>query len=174
MKVQYKENGDFTPCPEYNGIAKIVDTTDLTEYTSQYGTKEKFRFILEINQEKSKGVYYTVTTMPMAPSYHEKSNLRKFTESVLGRKMNKEELLANGGYDTEELIGKYCQIIVEHVQTEDGNKTYANIKYVGKTKDAATWKSDYIRLADRLNRKLKSVPTQEDAIAEEAEESLVN
>jgi hypothetical protein len=171
MKIKYQENGNFQPCPEYNGVAKIVDTTELTEYTGQFGTKEQFRFILEINEEKAPGIYHTVATKPMTPSFHEKATLRKFTEKVLNRPLTIDEL--KDGYETEDLIGKYCQIIVEHITSEDGSRTFANISYVGKAKDQKGWKSAYVRLDDRPAKKLKATSTEEDGLAEEAELNCV-
>lgn len=165
MKIKYTENSNFQPTPEYNGIAKIVDSTELAEYTGQYGTKEQFRFILEIDEQREDGKYWTVATKPYTPSYHEKASLRMFTEKVLGRRLTNQEL--EEGFDTEDLIGKYCSIIVEHVV--NGEKTFANITFVGKAKSNETWNSDYIRLA---NREKKTVPVESPTLAQPTKKKL--
>ena len=149
MKIKAKQNkNNFELCPEYTGVAKIVDATELREYETQYGDKEQFRFILEVNQKDKNGKYLTVATKPLTPSYHEKASLTKFTQQVLGRPLTQAE--KDDGFDPEDLIGKYVQIIVEHVPSATmTDKFYANITFVGKTKSTDSWKSEYVRLSEK-------------------------
>jgi hypothetical protein len=158
MLIKSKSNGNYTPCPEYNGVARIVDATELKTYTGKFGTKEGFRFILEINEKMGNGKYHTVSTKPFTLSLHEKSSLRKFIEKVNGRPLTQSEI--ESGIDTDSLIGRSVNIVVEQNKTEDGN-VFSNITYYGKSKEDANWKSDYIRFSERNttndNNKLKLV-----------------
>lgn len=147
IKLKYNNNrrSEFEPCPEFSGAAKIVDYTNLKEYTDEYGTKEKFRYILEIDQIKQpSGNNWTVSTKPFTLSLHQMSGLRKFVDSVNGKTTSEE-----GEFNAEQLVGKYCNVVVEHFITDD-HKIYANIKYSGKLTDKnKKWESSYIRLKDR-------------------------
>jgi hypothetical protein len=152
MKITYKkQDRKWEPCPEVDGeLAQIVDVTDIFTLTStQYDDKEVFRFILEINELNEEGYRYTVSTRPFTVSLHEKANLRKFVEKVLGRALTEQELEA--GFDPESLVGKYCKISVEHVEVDD--KTFANIVLTSKAKEPINgWDTDFKRLRDRENR----------------------
>ena len=35
------EQKEWTPCPPYNGLACIVDATEMKEYDTKFGKKEK-------------------------------------------------------------------------------------------------------------------------------------
>jgi len=148
MKIKYdknENNTNFEPAPEYNGVAKIVDYTELKEYEAfEKGGKpvEKFRYILELKDEREAGKKWTVSTKPFRLSMHEKASLYKFVESVVGK------LPDDGEFDQEDMIGKYCSIITE--QTEVGGNVYTNIKYVGKNKTNETWDTTRVRLKDRV------------------------
>ena len=47
MKIK-SNSGNFQPCPEYTGPAVCVDVTPLKTVQTQFGPKEKFRFVFEI------------------------------------------------------------------------------------------------------------------------------
>lgn len=195
MKIVYKKNSRvWEPCPEVDGeLAQIVDVSDLFTLTSaEYGEKEVFRFILEINEENADGYRYTLSSRPFTVSLHEKANLRKFVEKVLGRALTEAEL--ESGFEPESLIGKYCKITVEHNTV--GDKTFANIALVSKAKEPVVgWQTEYVRMKDRnsdaptkkpvkVPRKAKTVvvdepittpeglpTTEEDALTEEQYET---
>lgn len=145
MILKSSDNNNFAPCPEYSGICKVIDTTELTEYNTEYGIKEQFRIIFEINEKRENGNYWTVASKPLTPSLHEKASLRKFVEKILNRPLTKEEL--RNGFEIESVIGKYCNIVVEQIKS--GDKTFSNITYIGKAKSTDTWNSDYVRLSER-------------------------
>jgi hypothetical protein len=164
MIAKYTPN-TFIPCPEYTGVARIVDVTDMKPHTSQYGTKDQFRYILEVDVIKNKeaGSRFTVATAPMSLSLHEKAALRKFVQKVLGRELTEKELAE--GVDTETLVGKSVNVVVEHVKSADGTKTYSNLAFVQVAKTEAKWESEYVRFKDREDY-------EKDAAGEEAEESV--
>ena len=159
-----QENKSFAPCPEYSGIAKIVDTTELREYKTDFGNKMCFRYILEINQKDSKGKYQTVASRPFTLSMHEKAALRDFVKKVKGSVPT-----GTSGFDTDSLVGQYCSVIVEHVQS--GDKTFANLTYVGKAKENTTWQSAYVRFADRPP-KTEAVEVGDETLTSEQEAEI--
>ena len=149
MIIKKSASKEFPICPEYDGLAKIVDMTELKTYITPNGNKEKFRFILEICEQDENGRPFTVATQPFTPSLHEKAALRKFVENVTGEVLS-DAVIGDGFDPEEELIGAYCKIIVEHRTSAD--KTYANITYVGHPKtvsQAEKWESKRVRLQDR-------------------------
>jgi hypothetical protein len=120
---------DFAPCPEFSGRAVCVDVTPLKEYETQYGVKQKFKFVFEIDlQDDSRDPVqpWVVMTKPMVPSLHEKAALTKFLKDWFGRKLTDVE---NKSLDLESLLGRPASIVIGHEQSEDGSKTYANIKH---------------------------------------------
>ena len=46
MRIK-NNSGNFQPCPEYTGSAVCVDVTPLKTMQTQYGPKDKFRFVFE-------------------------------------------------------------------------------------------------------------------------------
>ena len=46
MKIK-SNSGNFEPCPEYTGPAVCVDVTPLKTMQTQFGPKEKFRFVFD-------------------------------------------------------------------------------------------------------------------------------
>lgn len=148
MIIKKEKTAKWDPCPEYNGISKIVDITPLKKVETKFGEKEVFRFILEIDEEREPGHNWTVSTRPFTVSLHEKAALRQFLDRVIGP-LTEGQLEA--GINTETLVGTYANIIVEHVQSEDGLTTFANITYISKPKGKwSKWESDYIRIQDRV------------------------
>lgn len=156
MKIEIKYNkSGFLPCPEYSGVAKIVDKTELKEYNGQYGKKQGFRYIFEINQQKEDGSYWTVCSKPFTPTLHEKGRLRAFIEKVNGRKMTDGELEQT--FDADNMLNKYVNVVIEHDKQEDG-KVYSNIAlYQTAKEEPATWQSNYVKMEDKRPTQLTPI-----------------
>ena len=142
---------DFAPCPEFSGRAVCVDVTPLKEYETQYGVKQKFKFAFEIDlQDDSRDPVqpWVVFTKPMVPSLHEKAALTKFLKDWFGRKLTDTE---NKSLDLESLLGRPASLVIGHEQSEDGSKTYANIKLImpHKSGEALAPSGLWVRLQDR-------------------------
>ena len=90
-------SGNFQPCPEYNGSAVCVDVTPLKTVQTQFGPKDKFRFVYETGQTKDDGTPWCVWSAPFTPSYHENSALRPFLRKWLGRELTLQEFNAEFG-----------------------------------------------------------------------------
>ena len=119
---------EFKPCPEYSGRAVCVDVSPLKEYETEYGLKKKFKFAFEldlIDDSRDPVQPWVVLSKPLVPSLHEKAALTKVLKDWFGRKLTEAE---NRGLDLESLIGKPVNLIIGHELSQDGTKTYANIK----------------------------------------------
>ncbi len=139
-------SGNFQPCPEYNGSAVCVDVTPLKTVQTQFGPKEKFRFVFEIGQTKDDGTPWCVWSAPFTPSYHENSALRPFLRKWMGRELTPEETKT---FDTEDMLGKSAHITVIH-EHSDG-EVYANIALIQPDKSAEPMKPSgkFVRMKDR-------------------------
>jgi hypothetical protein len=139
-------SGNFQPCPEYNGSAVCVDVTPLKTVQTQFGPKEKFRFVYETGQTKDDGTPWCVWSAPFTPSYHENSALRPFLRKWMGRELTPEETKT---FDTEDMLGKTAHITVIH-EHSDG-EVYANIALIQPDKSAEPLKPSgkFVRMKDR-------------------------
>src|SRR5436305_15099187 len=113
MKIQ--KNGDFTPCPKYNGRAVCVDVTPLRKEQSQYGERNVFKIVFEVDKEREDGSRFAVWSTKFTPTLNDKSSLRKFLRGWFGRELRKEEL---SDFETEALIGRPAQLVVVHQEKD--------------------------------------------------------
>ena len=139
-------SGNFQPCPEYTGSAVLVDVTPLKTVQTQYGPKEKFRFVFEIGETNDDGTPWCVWSAPFTPSYHENAALRPFLRKWMGRELTADEVK---NFDTEELLGRAAHITVIH-EHSDG-EVYANIALIQPDKSAQplTPSGKFVRMKDR-------------------------
>jgi len=145
MKIK-TNSGNFQPCPEYTGSAVCVDVTPLKTVQTQFGPKEKFRFVFEIGETKEDGTPWCVWSAPFTPSYHENSALRPFLRKWMGRELSADEVK---DFDTENLLGRTAHITVIH-EHSDG-EIYANIALITPDKSAQPLKPSgkFVRMKDR-------------------------
>lgn len=145
MKIK-ANNSNFEACPEFTGKAVCVDVTPLRKQQSQFGERDVFKVVFEVDMDKDDGGRYCVWSRNFTPSLNEKANLRKFLRGWFGRDLTKEEL---GDFDTDSLIGKTAQVVVVH-EHKDG-ETYANIVACTPDKSNEPLKATgkYVRVKDR-------------------------
>ena len=153
--------GNFTPCPEYSGRAVCVDITPLKAYETQYGTKQKFKIAFEldlIDQSRNPVQPWVVMTAPMTASLHEKAGLTKFLKDWHGRALPPAEPT---GLDLDTLIGRPATVVIVHEQSQDGTKTYANIKLIMPHKSGEPLQPSglWVRMKDRPPREDDQVKT---------------
>ncbi len=145
MKI--KHNGaNFEPCPEFTGKGVCVDATPLRKQQSQFGERDVFKLVFEVDLLKDDGSRFCVWSKQFTPSLNEKANLRKFVRGWFGRDLTKAEL---DDFDTECLIGKAAQLVV--VQEHKDTETYANIAACTPDKSGAALQASgkYVRVKDR-------------------------
>ena len=143
--------GNFTPCPEYTGRAVCVDITPLRSYETEYGTKQKFKIAFEldmIDKTRTPVQPWVVMTAPMTASLHEKAGLTKFLRDWHGRALTAEETTS---LDLDSLIGRPATVVIVHEQSQDGTKTFSNIKLIMAHKSGEPLKPSglWIRMEDR-------------------------
>ena len=145
MKLK-TSNGNFKPCPEYTGPAVCVDVTPLKTVQTQFGPKEKFRFVFEIAETKDDGSRWCLWSAPFTPSYHENSALRPFLRKWMGRDLTAAEI---DTFDTEQMLGRTANVTVIH-EHSDG-EVYANIALITPDKSAEPLQASgkFIRMKDR-------------------------
>lgn len=137
----------FQPHPEKIVQAVICDVRSLGLIAVQYKGEDKGekphisisfqskeRIKTDDPENKFNGQPYVINKRYLA-SLSDNARLRKDIESILCRKMTTEELKPKG-FDLNSLIGKNCQITVNHSEPKDG-KIYANINSV------AGWNEDF-------------------------------
>jgi hypothetical protein len=136
----------FEACPEFTGRGVIADFTVPRKQQSQYGEREVFKAVVEVDLKRDDDVPYCVWSNNMTPSLHEKANLRKFVKSVLGRDLTSKELER---FDLESRIGHPVHVVV--VQEHKDGETYANIAVIKPHKDGEPLKlsGKYTRVKDR-------------------------
>jgi hypothetical protein len=145
MKIK-ANNAPFEPCPEFTGKVVCVDVTPLRKQQSQYGERNVFKLVFEVDMEKEDGTRYGVWSNNFTPTLNEKSSLRKSLRGWFGRDLSKAEL---EDFDTETLIGKPVQLVVVH-QHKD-NEVYANIAACTPDKSGEPLKASgkFVRAKDR-------------------------
>jgi len=145
MKLKVS-NSNFEPCPEYTGRAVCVDVTPLKKQQSQFGERDVFKVVFEIDSARGDGSRYCAWSRNFTPTLNEKANFRKFLRSWFGRDLTSNEL---SEFDTETLIGKPAHLVVVHEHKE--GETYANIVACTPDKSAEPLKvcGKYVRVKDR-------------------------
>src|ERR1041385_2060410 len=82
-KMKIKENNnDFEACPEFTGKGVCVDVTPLRKQQSQYGERNVFKIVFEVDAEKEEGGRYCVWSNNFTPTLNEKASLRKFLRGL--------------------------------------------------------------------------------------------
>ena len=139
-------NKKFETCPEFSGKAVCVDVTPLRKQQSQFGERDVFKIVLEVDLLKEDGSRFCVWSNNYTPSLNEKANFRKFLRAWFGRDLMESELAE---FDTETLIGRAAQVVVVH-EHKDG-QVYANIAACTPDKSGAPLKASgkFTRRKDR-------------------------
>lgn len=145
MKIK-TNSSNFEACPEFTGKAVAVDVTPLRRQQSQFGERDVFKIVFEVDLPREDGGRFCVWSRNFTPSLNEKANLRKFVRGWFGRDLTKQEL---EDFDTESLIGRPAQVVVVH-EHKDG-ETYANIVActADKSGEPLTATGKYVRVKDR-------------------------
>jgi hypothetical protein len=145
MKIK-GNNSNFEACPEFTGKAVCVDVTPLRKQQSQFGERDVFKVVFEVDLDKEDGGRFCVWSHNFTPSLNEKANFRKFLRAWFGRDLMESEMAE---FDTETLIGKPAQLVVVH-EHKDG-QVYANIAACTPDKSGAPLKASgkFTRRKDR-------------------------
>lgn len=132
-----QEHGDFDfqICPQGNHMATCFSVVDLgmqeINYQGVISHKRKVRISWELPNELITEGELSGQPFSISKNYtlslHEKSVLYKDLVSWRGRAFTTEEL---AGFDLTKILGVGCMVNVIHQQSQDGQKTYANVASV--------------------------------------------
>lgn len=105
----------------------ITKVEDLGPQETNFGTKDRIRVIFTAADQKDKEGKPVDARMTFTKSLHAKSAFVKQLLSPLG-------FSAGSEFDTDELVGTKCQIVIQHKENE--GKTYANVTAVLRIRPA--------------------------------------
>lgn len=148
MRIK-NNSSNFEPCPDFTGKGVCVDVTPLRKQQSQYGERDVFKIVFEVDAERDDGSRFCVWSRGFTPSLNEKANLRKFLRGWYGRDLTKAEM---DDFDTECLLGKPAQLVV--VQEQKESDVYANIVACTPDKSGEPLQASgkFVRAKDRGQR----------------------
>jgi hypothetical protein len=123
-------------------LAVLADVVDLGEVDTEYGKKDRVRFIWLVQQRDSDGKHIAVA-YSYNKSLYEKANLRNAVKVITGRD-------PGDSCDLETLLGSNVRLVIEHY-THDG-RSFAGIAamlWPRKGETAFAVPADFIRAKDR-------------------------
>jgi hypothetical protein len=91
-------------------LAVLADVIDLGEVDTQYGKKDRVRFIWLVEQRDKEGKLIAVV-ISYTKSLHDKASLRKAVKAILGRD-------PGNSLDLETLLGTNMRLVIEHSEYE--------------------------------------------------------
>jgi hypothetical protein len=116
----------FTPAPEGVHQAVAVDVIDQGMKPNPFkpgSQQHKIDIAWQISERRDDGKPYLVYKR-YTLSLNEKATLRHDLESWRGKPFTRDEEL---GFDVESIIGANCLVNIQHKQSSDGSKTFANV-----------------------------------------------
>ena len=123
--------GEFELHPPVSTIGMVTEFEDLGMVESTFGVKHRFKFKIEcmskkVDRREVDGKPHFVTWQ-VTNAGGDRANLTMLREAAMGRPLKSEE---QGNFNPADVVGKYLQYTVAHRASQDGQRTYANIKSV--------------------------------------------
>ena len=142
---------NFAPAPEGLHRAVCCDVQDRGEQTTSFGPRQEVevRWLLEEKNEEGRHI---MVLKRYTKSLHRKANLYKDLCGWKGKPLSEAECES---FDLELMLGKNCQVMIEHVATADGS-TFSAIQFVHPPQaDVAPLEvpGDYVRVQDRESKR---------------------
>lgn len=133
---------NFTPAPPGVHQAVLAEVVPPLSEACPWGQKpgepmveggqerRKIRLIFQINEAdldtgRQHEIHYAVTDKLGKNKAGVPSNFRKVVGDLLGKQLSDDE--AAQPLDTDTLLGRNCQLQIEHMSSADGTRTYANV-----------------------------------------------
>lgn len=135
--VKQENDFDFQICPQGNHVAVCFSVIDLgvqeVNFQGTVSHKRKVRVSWELPNEmicegELAGQPFSISKN-YTMSLHPKSVLYKDLISWRGRQFSVDEL---SGFDLKNIIGAPCMLNVIHQESQDGQKTYANVSGISQ------------------------------------------
>jgi hypothetical protein len=133
-----------------------VDVTPPETVQTDWGPKDKFKLVFEVEELRDDGNRFAVWSMGFTTSLNEKANFRRFIKQWYGRDLNAQELKE---FDTEALIGRPAFLVVTHSEGNNG-ETYANIAAITPHKESH---GEPLQASGKFTRKKDREPREGDA-----------
>ena len=129
-------DGEFVPVSEglHSATVQEVTSPELVDDRFNPGKQKlkiKVKFLVE---EKTGDGGDMIATRAFTFSLHPKSALRPAVEAIIGRALNPGE---ETKFDIRSIVNRSCSVLIKHNKSEDGMKTFANVKEVLANKDQA-------------------------------------
>jgi hypothetical protein len=175
MALITEYGSDFELPPEGRHVAALVRFVDTGLQPGKFGASRQAELAFEIDGTT------TADGLPMLAfkRIFNLSNRSKNFREVVRALSNMHDI---SGVDTKDLIGKHCEIVVEHVTTEDGSE-FANVEckpLKGKAPSVPPAseliffslhhdefrEEDLKEVSDRQREKIKSSQTYKDLVAD--------
>jgi hypothetical protein len=175
MALITEYGSDFELPPEGKHVACLVRFVDTGMQPGRFGTSRNAELAFELEGEETADGQTMLAFKRIFNFSNRSKNFREVVRAI----SNVHDI---SGVDTKDLVGKWCEIIIEHVTTEDGSE-YANVEcrpLKGKAPLAAP-KSEMIffslhpgefreedlkEVSDRQREKIKASQTYKDLIAD--------
>ncbi len=137
--------------------AVLADIIDIGEVDTQFGKKHRVRFIYFLEDCDKDGKQFRLMQQLNA-SLHEKSGMYKVIRRLMGKEIGDVK-----SFDLDVLIGKQCQLDVQH--TEKEGETYANVMSVLANQKGQNVKvpADFVRSINRDKEPAKSTAVPKEA-----------
>lgn len=142
IKAPASGGGDFEIAPEGVFLARCYKMVDVGTQTSvgQFGTKENRTIYIywellqtadgeEVKMENGDQPFSIFSSYTL--SMHPKAKLRKHLDSWRGKKFTEDQAK---DFDVTQLLDKFCLLQIEHSESKDGTRTYANVVGIMTTK----------------------------------------
>lgn len=139
---------EFERPPDGVHDAVLADVVDLGEKATQFGPKRKYQFIWLLTGLDSEKKNFQVQKQMNATMFQgskpgqKNSQLFDTSKSVLGAE-------PKTPFDTDTLIGKNNQLVIENQTAQDGKRIFANVIAIMKPKVAFPVPAGYVRKKDR-------------------------
>lgn len=142
--ININSGKDYEKVSEGVHTAVLADVVDLGLVDTQFGPKEKVRFVWLTSETDSEG-RTKMAFQTFTKSLHEKATLTKTVKSMLGK------VPTAGSFDLESLIGHNARLVIQHNEGKEG-QVYANVSSILKAEPKSPKMDiprDFVRKQDK-------------------------
>ena len=120
MALMSEYGGDFELPPEGRHVACLVRFVDIGIQPGKFGSSRNAELVFELEGETTSSGHPMLAYKRIFNLSNRSKNFREVVRAV-------SNLHDISGVNTRDLVGKWCEIVIEHVQTDDGSE-YANVE----------------------------------------------
>jgi hypothetical protein len=120
MALMSQYGGDFELPPEGRHIAALVRFVDLGAQPGKFGVSRNAELAFELEGEETADGQAMLAFKRIFNLSNRSKNFREIVRAL----SNQHDI---SGVNTSELLGKWCEVVIEHATTEDGSE-FANVE----------------------------------------------